>query len=207
MFFEFDIFFIVFFSFVGAVILFMAVRGIIRWKKNKHISRLTVDATVAVKRMKVTQQHHHTGLDVRVSSRVAYYVTFRAKDGDKIELLLTASEFNELTEGDFGKLTFQGTTYLGFKKRILKEKADTDAMTEVVADEGAEVVEVVAEENADGATQVTSEENSEAVADENSDVSTEEHADGNPVENTDESAAETTDGNADESADENTDKI
>lgn len=164
--FEFDVFLIVFFAFAVAIILFMSIRGFLRWKKYNHFPRLSVDATVASKRTKVTHHHHDTGAGVHVAKRVAYYVTFRVESGDKMELLLTASEFSELTEGDWGKLSFQGTRYLGFKKRILKEKADTDEMTEVVTDENVEGVEAVTEENAEVSTDVKSEENSEAVADE-----------------------------------------
>ena len=199
--FEFDIFFIVFFSFVCAVILFMFIRGFLQWKKNNHFPRLSVDATVATKRMKVTHHHHHTGTSVHVASRVAYYATFQVESGDKMELLLTASEYNELTEGDFGKLSFQGTRYLGFKNRKVNAKDDTDILTEVVIDEDADVTtdeiadvssDATSDENTDVSSDVTSDENtdvsSDATSEENTDMATDEIADASTGVNTDENS-------------------
>ena len=46
-----------------------------------------------------------------------YYVTFQVESGDKIELCVSSSEYSQLAEGDQGKMTFQGTRYLGFKHK------------------------------------------------------------------------------------------
>ena len=39
---------------------------------------------------------------------------FQVESGDRIEMSVSGSEYGKLTEGDEGKLTFQGTRYLQF---------------------------------------------------------------------------------------------
>ena len=45
-----------------------------------------------------------------------YYVTFQVESGDRMELRLSGTEYGQLAEGDTGKLSFQGTRYLGFER-------------------------------------------------------------------------------------------
>ena len=47
-----------------------------------------------------------------------YYVTFEVKSGDRMELPVQGHEYGMLVEGDFGELSFQGTRYLGFERRV-----------------------------------------------------------------------------------------
>ena len=46
-----------------------------------------------------------------------YYVTFEVESGDRIELGVNGTEYGMLVEGDYGKLSFQGTRYLGFERQ------------------------------------------------------------------------------------------
>jgi hypothetical protein len=46
----------------------------------------------------------------------SYYVTFQVASGDRMELHVSGREYGILIEGDYGKLTFQGTRYLGFQR-------------------------------------------------------------------------------------------
>ena len=46
-----------------------------------------------------------------------YYVTFQVESGDRMELRLSGTEYGQLAEGDTGKLSFQGTRYLGFERK------------------------------------------------------------------------------------------
>ena len=48
----------------------------------------------------------------------SYYVTFQVESGDRMELSVTGSEYGMLVEGDEGKLSFQGTRYLGFEREF-----------------------------------------------------------------------------------------
>lgn len=118
----FEIMFILMFFLVFGIILFTIIRGISQWNKNNHSPRLTVNATVVSKRINVT--HHHHGNAGDASGSHGYYtttdtwnyVTFQVESGDRMELQVSGSEYGMLVEGDHGKLTFQGTRYLGFER-------------------------------------------------------------------------------------------
>ena len=75
-------------------------------RKNDNSPRITSDATVVTKRTHVWGDHSHTD----------YYATFQFPSGDRLELQVPHSEFGYLVEGDRGKLTFQGTRFLGFER-------------------------------------------------------------------------------------------
>lgn len=108
------IFFLVFFLILGMFI-FTFIKGIGEWNKNNHSPRLTVDATVVTKRNQVTHHHHNNANGgMHSSSSTTYYVTFQVESGDRMELCVSGSEFGMLVEGDYGKLTFQGTRYISF---------------------------------------------------------------------------------------------
>ena len=51
-----------------------------------------------------------------ISHSTTYYVTFQVESGDRMEMLVSGMEYGMLVEGDYGKLTFQGTRYLDFVK-------------------------------------------------------------------------------------------
>ncbi len=90
-------------------------KSISQWNKNNHSPRLTVDARVLAKRHDVSRrrsagEHHH------YHTTNSYFVTFEVASGDRMELQLQGHEYGLLIEGDTGKLTFQGTRYLGFER-------------------------------------------------------------------------------------------
>lgn len=101
-----------FFIFVFGMILFSIFRGVKEWSNNNKQPVLSVEATVTAKRMNVTnhahENHHH--------SSTTYYVTFEVESGDRIELHVNGKEYGLISEGDEGKLTFQGTRFLGFER-------------------------------------------------------------------------------------------
>lgn len=109
----FDIMFSLMFFLVLGIIVFTFIKGIAQWNKNNHSPRLTVDATVVAKRQNVSHHHHNN----HISHSTTYYVTFQVESGDRMELHVNGSEYGMLVEGDYGKLTFQGTRYLGFERR------------------------------------------------------------------------------------------
>ena len=99
-----------FFLVIGMFLVF-AVKGIAQWNQNNHSPRLTVPAVIVAKRTNVIRHHHghHTS--------TSYYVTFQFGGGDRMELLVSGSEYGMLMEGDQGDLSFQGTRYLGFERK------------------------------------------------------------------------------------------
>lgn len=113
MFSGFSTMFTIVFVFVIGVFVFILVKHISQWNKNNNSPRLTVDATVVTKRLSVFH-YHHGDVDDIGSSSTTYYVTFQVDSGDRIELHVSGSEYGMLVEGDRGKLSFQGTRYLGF---------------------------------------------------------------------------------------------
>ena len=106
------LFFIVFFLVLGIFVV-NVVQSIGQWNKNNHSPRLTVEATVVAKRGHMSR--HGTSHGSHFST--TYYVTFQFESGDRMELPVSGSEYGMLVEGDRGKLTFQGTRYLGFARQ------------------------------------------------------------------------------------------
>lgn len=116
----FDLFQIMFtltFLLVIGMFIFTAVKGIGEWNKNNQSPRLTVPATVVAKRTNVSRHHHgEANGHHHHTTSTTYYVTFQVESGDRMELHVAGTEYGMLIEGDNGKLTFQGTRYLGFER-------------------------------------------------------------------------------------------
>ena len=114
----FSIMFSIVFVIVIGMFIVTAVKGIGQWNKNNNSPRLTVPATVVAKRTKVSH-HNHAGTNGHHhhSTSTTYYVTFQVESGDRMELHVSGQEFGLLVEGDYGKLTVQGTRYLGFERQ------------------------------------------------------------------------------------------
>ena len=113
----FQIMFFIVFGLAISTVLISLIKGVKEWNKNNHSPRLTVPATVVTKRTDVTHRrrggttgphHYHTS--------TTYYVTFEVESGDRMELHLQGFEYGLLVEGDKGKLSFQGTRFLGFER-------------------------------------------------------------------------------------------
>ena len=98
------------FLLVFGIILVQLIRNVMEWGHNNAQPRLTVDATVVSKR---DEHYYNNG---RASS-TSYYVTFQVESGDRMEMNLSGQEYGMLAEGDRGRLTFQGTRYLGFERQ------------------------------------------------------------------------------------------
>ena len=105
------VFFLMFFLVFGMVIV-QTFRGLSQWNKNNHSPRLTVDAAVVAKRTNVSR-HRHGGTG---HTSTTYYVTFQVDSGDRFELSMSGADYGLIVEGDKGKLSFQGTRYLGFQR-------------------------------------------------------------------------------------------
>lgn len=115
----FQIMFTLVFVLVIGTFIVIAVKGIRQWNKNNHSPRLTVPVTIVAKRTDVSHHHHygHGGAGMHHTTHsTTYYVTFQVESGDRMELQMSGHEFGMLIEGDRGRLTFQGTRYLGFER-------------------------------------------------------------------------------------------
>ena len=109
----FPILFIIVFLFVFGVMISTVVKNAKTARKNNASPRLTVNAVVAAKRMQVGS---HGGANGTRMSYTEYYVTFQVESGDRFELEVDGGDYGMLIEGDSGRLTFQGTRYLGFER-------------------------------------------------------------------------------------------
>lgn len=113
----------VFIMIVAVIILVTVVinitRGIKTWNYNNAQPVLTVDAKVVAKRADVSSNVHHDANNMsHHHTYTRYYATFEVESGDRMELMIKDDEYGMLVEGDRGKLTFQGTRYMGFKRYI-----------------------------------------------------------------------------------------
>ena len=118
----FSILFAIMFLVVLSMILYAIIENVRTWNKNNHSPRLTVSATVVAKRTDVSHSSSANAGDMsgahgyNTSTFTSYYVTFQVESGDRMELTVNGSDYGMLVEGDIGKLSFQGTRYLGFER-------------------------------------------------------------------------------------------
>lgn len=115
----FSIMFCITFVFIIGVFIFVFARLITQWNKNNNSPRLTVDAEVISRRMQLSSHHRHSSTEYgmsHMSHSTYYYVTFQFESGDRLELNVSGEDYGLLCEGDRGKLSFQGTRYLGFER-------------------------------------------------------------------------------------------
>ena len=109
----FTLMFSIVFVIIIGVFVIVFIKNISEWNKNNHSPRLTVDAKLVGKRQDIS--HHGTQNSAPVHR--IYYVTFQVESGDRIEFQVSGSEYGFLVEGDYGKLTFQGSRYLSFERQ------------------------------------------------------------------------------------------
>ena len=101
----------------------IVVKGVAQWSKNNNSPRLTVACVIVDKRTEATIQQMTVAGDAsgahgfHTTTDTTYYVTFQVESGDRIELRVSGREYGQLAEGDQGKMTFQGTRYLGFERK------------------------------------------------------------------------------------------
>ena len=109
----FPILFFMAFGLVLGIFILSLVRGIRTYRKNNAAPVLTVQCRVVDKRMEVS---HRMDGDALPHSFVRYYATFQVESGDRLEFAVEGQEYGQLAQGDCGRLTFQGTRYLGFRR-------------------------------------------------------------------------------------------
>ena len=110
----------VMFVFVIGMIIVRLIQGANQWRKNNESPVLTVEAAVVAKRADVSHYCQDTGVDgmTQMTSSTTYYATFEVASGDRMEFQIRDSVYGMLAERDEGKLTFQGTRYLGFERSM-----------------------------------------------------------------------------------------
>ena len=107
----FPIMFIVIFVIVIGSFIAVAVKVVGTWARNNAQPVIDADATVVSRREDIrrgTNHHRYT----------TYYVTFEMEDRIRQEFAVSGREYGQISEGDYGQLTFQGTRFLGFRRVI-----------------------------------------------------------------------------------------
>lgn len=105
------------FILVFGIIIGRVISALSRHKKNNASPILTVGATMVTKRADVRHYNNSGTNDMNGrSSSTTYYATFEVDSGDRLEFKVTSNQYGMLAEHDIGKLTFQGTRYLGFER-------------------------------------------------------------------------------------------
>ncbi len=110
----FGLFYVMFFL-VIVMFVFVFVKGIGEWVSNNNSPRLSADAKIVDKR---SSTHHHRHANGHHHHSHSYYITFEVQSGDRMELSVPRSEYGLLVVGDVGVLSFQGTRFLGFERKI-----------------------------------------------------------------------------------------
>ncbi len=87
-------------------------KNISQFIENENSPVLTIPATIVDMRRKTHHHHHKHGHHHSHS----YHVTFEMENGERLELRMKRYEYNELSVGDRGMLTHQGTRYQGFAR-------------------------------------------------------------------------------------------
>ncbi|MGF7047410.1 hypothetical protein J2T13_001915 [Paenibacillus sp. DS2015] len=122
------------FDFVGTVIpIFLVViigilllsmgKGVRQWTRNNKQPILTVSSQIVSKRNEV-RQHQQQNDQMSSYTRTSYYITFEVESGDRIEFSVDGEEYGMCAEGDMGRLTFQGTRYMGFHRKKFTVQED-----------------------------------------------------------------------------------
>lgn len=114
----FPLMFLVVFIFIISTIVGSLVSGAKRKHKNDQSPRVTADAKLFPNgcRSARTVRAAETNDMMRSYTYSKYFVTFEFESGDRLELPVDGSDYGLLVEGDTGKLSFQGTRYLGFQR-------------------------------------------------------------------------------------------
>ena len=102
------VFVIIFILFLTVFVLVL-VLDVRQAHRNNQSPVLVIEALVVSKRQHISRTYEHLS--------TSDYATFEAETGSRMELELSATDFGLLAEGDRGRLTFQGTRYLGFQRR------------------------------------------------------------------------------------------
>ncbi len=130
------ILFVCFFAVIFIVIVLTIVKSAKQGIRNNQSPILTVEARILSRRSEAchsSDANPGDGIDTS-STRTDHYITFEVESGDRMEFAVLGQDFGLLVEGDYGKLTFQGTRFKGFIRDV--ERARSAAAASAVAPEG-----------------------------------------------------------------------
>src|SRR3954469_4346257 len=101
------------FLIVVAVFVTVIVKGLAQWGRKNDSPVVTTSAVVTSKRTDVS------GGSNERRAITSYFVTFETSTGERHELRMPGNNYGVLSEGDEGRLAFQGARYRGFERSRL----------------------------------------------------------------------------------------
>lgn len=119
---SFDAVFALAFLLAASVIVVVIIKNVSEWQKNNNSPRLAVEAVVVDRKKEVQHKQHANAGDAtgahgyHMTTSVTYFVTFQVESGDQMKFTVNGNEYETLQEGMHGKLSFQGSRYIGFER-------------------------------------------------------------------------------------------
>lgn len=112
-------FFILITIVILGMIVYLTLKGMQEKKANDAAPIVTVDAKVKAKRIAVHHSAHQQSMNgvplMAKSHHTTYYATFALEGDRRLELQVSQGQFQQLTEGEQGKLTYQRKRFHRFE--------------------------------------------------------------------------------------------
>ena len=112
-------FFILITVVILGMIVYLTLKGMQEKKANDAAPIVTVDAKVKAKRIAVQHSAHQQSMNgvplMAKSHHTTYYATFALEGDQRLELQVSEGQFQRLTEGERGKLTYQRKRFHRFE--------------------------------------------------------------------------------------------
>ena len=105
---------IIILGFIGAFIYFIvnAVGAAGKWSSNNASDLVTRPCKVVAKRSKVW------GGSGDFSANTDYFITFEFEDRSRLELQIRNEQYGLIVEGDVGEVSYQGTRFKHFERKL-----------------------------------------------------------------------------------------
>ena len=112
-------FFILITVVILGMLVYLTLKGMQQKKANDAAPIVTVDAKVKAKRIAVHHSAHQQSMNgvplMAKSHHTTYYATFALEGDQRLELQISEGQFQRLTEGERGKLTYQRKRFHRFE--------------------------------------------------------------------------------------------
>ena len=112
-------FFILITVVILGMLVYLTLKGMQEKKDNDAAPIVTVDAKVKAKRIAVHHSAHQQSMNgvplMAKSHHTTYYATFALEGDQRLELQISEGQFQRLTEGERGKLTYQRKRFHRFE--------------------------------------------------------------------------------------------
>ena len=112
-------FFILITVVILGMLVYLTLKGMQEKKANDAAPIVTVDAKVKAKRIAVHHSAHQQSMNgvplMAKSHHTTYYATFALEGDQRLELQISEGQFQRLTAGERGKLTYQRKRFHRFE--------------------------------------------------------------------------------------------